>query len=202
MMIFNSYRSSSAFLWHPYDPPGANSCSIVEASAKQHICFLTSKKFYTFSSLLLSLVANDTKNSVPGNRSSSPSSNWKWWQCSYCWRGVLQEQWLQGELGRDWLEIIVLMINIAEDLQCRESWQWVLVPSWHPSFPRGHEVLELLPEKDHRIPGDPSKHLFDTKKLTDMSSWDCQHFFVTYYYCSYPRSSWTKWAAQLESASG
>ena len=42
MMIFNSYRSSSAFLWHPYDPPGANSCSFIEASTKQFFCFITS----------------------------------------------------------------------------------------------------------------------------------------------------------------
>ena len=34
--------SSSAFLWHPYDPPGANSCSFVEASTKHFFCFITS----------------------------------------------------------------------------------------------------------------------------------------------------------------
>ena len=37
---------------------------------------------------------------VPGNRSPPPSSNWKWRQCCDCWRRVLQEQWLQGELGK------------------------------------------------------------------------------------------------------
>ena len=166
MTIFNSYLQLLGLLMTPLWP--AWSLQLQLRWSRWEAMFLFSNMYVCIwqkkwiVNILLSFAFFGCKwyqTSLPGNRSSPPSSNWQWRECSNSWWRVLQEQWLQGELRKDWtywFEIIVLMINIAEDLQCRESWQWVLVPSRHPSFPRRHEVLELLPEKDHRIPGDPS----------------------------------------------